>query len=254
MAKNRKREDSSGKKIVVTRDGPYVVHGHIPLVHKVQVVSEYGEPLTWKTGEAIETPEEYELCRCGQSSYMPFCDVTHALIDFDGTESADTRPTAERQVTFPGGTKILVRRDYYLCMESGFCANRSTCIEEMVAHTDDTQVRAQVMAMIERCPSGSYVYSVEEDGDDIEPDLPQQIAITTEITSDGPIAGPLWVTGNIPIERADGQPFETRNRVTLCRCGRSSNQPLCDGTHRTIAASAATHVATHEIESPAGQS
>jgi CDGSH-type Zn-finger protein len=43
-----------------------------------------------------------------------------------------------------------------------------------------------------------------------------------------------WVTGNIPIERADGKPFETRNRVTLCRCGHSENKPLCDGTHRRI--------------------
>jgi len=92
------------------------------------------------------------------------------------------------------------------------------------------------MAMIERCPSGSLTYSIEDDGAEIEPDFPQQIAVTTEITSDGPIAGPLWVTGNIPIERADGQPLETRNRVTLCNCGLSRLKPLCDGTHRAEAA------------------
>ena len=56
--------------------------------------------------------------------------------------------------------------------------------------------------------------------------------VTTEITSDGPIDGPLWVTGHIPVERADGQPMETRNRVTLCNCGKSKNKPLCDGSHR----------------------
>ena len=32
------------------------------------------------------------------------------------------------------------------------------------------------------------------------PDLPGQVAGITEITSHGPIAGPLWVTGAIPIE------------------------------------------------------
>jgi CDGSH-type Zn-finger protein len=232
MAKNRNRNIKHGKRIVVTEDGPYIVHGGVPLVHKTQVVSEYGEPLTWKTGEVIDTPETYELCRCGQSSFKPFCDVAHAMIDFDGRESADTRVTAERQVIYPGGTKIIVKRDLPLCMESGFCGNRITNVEEMVPHTEDTQVRAQVMAMIERCPSGSYTYAIEEGEGDIEPDLPQQIAVTTEITSDGPIAGPLWVTGRIPIERADGQPFETRNRVTLCCCGRSGSKPLCDGTHR----------------------
>ncbi len=229
---NHNSSGASEKKIVVTEDGPYVIHGSIPLVRKIQVVSEYGEPLTWKLGAVFETPEIYELCRCGGSRFPPFCDVTHALIDFDGTETADTRPTAERQVLYPGGTRIVVRRDVSLCMESGFCGNRLTNIEKMVPHTGDPQVRAQVMAMIERCPSGSYVYSLEEGEDDIEPDLPQQIAVTIEITSEGPIAGPLWVTGHIPIERADGQPFEARNRVTLCCCGHSTKKPLCDGTHR----------------------
>jgi CDGSH-type Zn-finger protein len=56
--------------------------------------------------------------------------------------------------------------------------------------------------------------------------------VVTEFTSEGPVTGSLWVTGNIPVERADGQPFETRNRVTLCGCGRSKIKPLCDGTHR----------------------
>jgi hypothetical protein len=102
----------------------------------------------------------------------------------------------------------------------------------MVPETHDTQVRSHVIAMIERCPSGSYVYALEEGGEDIEPDLPQQVAVTTETTWAGPVAGPLWVTGNVPIERADGQPFEKRNRVTLCRCGLSRKKPLCDGTHR----------------------
>jgi CDGSH-type Zn-finger protein len=227
-----KRQDGSAR-IQVTVDGPYVVHGHIPLVAKTQIVSEYGEPLTWQTGELIDSRESYDLCRCGRSRHKPWCDVTHALIEFDGTETADTRPTAERQVIYEGGTQLVVRRDYSICSESGFCKNRTTDIEEMTRHTDDTQVRSQVMAMIEHCPSGSYVYSIQEGGPDVEPDLPRQVAAAVEITSAGPIDGPLWVTGCIPIERADGQPLEMRNRVTLCRCGRSGNKPLCDGTHYT---------------------
>ena len=232
MAKNQKHD----RKIVVSPDGPYIVYGRIPLVRKIQVVSEYGEPLSWRTGKAFETAEMYELCRCGESKFKPFCDVSHALIDFDGTESADTTTTAERQETYEGGTGIVVKRDYSVCMESGFCGNRFTDILEMVPKTNDTQVRSLVIAMIERCPSGSYTYAINEGEDDIEPDLPQQIAVVTEITSEGPIGGPLWVTGYIPIERSDGEPFETRNRVTLCGCGHSKQRPLCDGTHRFMSA------------------
>ncbi len=224
----------NGKKIVIRPNGSYRVYGNIPLVRKTQVVSEYGEPLTWKKEETIPTGdgEYYSLCRCGHSKNKPFCDSTHREIDFDGTETADTRPTAERQVTYEGGVGIVVKRDYSLCCESGFCGNRLTEIKQMMKDTVEPRVRAEIIGMIERCPSGSYTYAMKKGEADIEPDLPQQIAVTTEITSDGPIEGPLWVTGYIPIERSDGKPMEVRNRVTLCSCGRSKNKPLCDGTHR----------------------
>ena len=227
------------KRIEIEEDGPYIVHGDVPLVRKQQVVSEYGEPLACTKGDEISATAPYRLCRCGQSSDKPFCDSTHLEIMFDGHESADTLPTVERQIVYPGTTGIIVRRDYTLCTEAGFCGTRSAAIEELVGHTDDVQVRAQVMAMIERCPSGSLTYALEEGGANVEPDLPAQIAVTTEITSDGPIAGPLWVTGSILIERADGQQFEVRPRVTLCCCGRSKIKPLCDGAHRTSGDTAA---------------
>ena len=233
MATNDKHDATGRPRIVVQKDGPYVVRGDVPLVRKDQIVSEYGEPLVWQMGDAIETEGEYQLCRCGHSHDKPFCDDAHERAGFDGAETADTRDTADRQAT-KKGAKIVVRRDPHLCMRSGFCMNRVTSVNEMVSHTDDTQVRSHVMAMIDRCPSGSFTYSLEEGSPDVEPDLPRQVAVTTEGTSDGKIAGPLWVTGNIPVERDDGEHFETRNRVTLCRCGRSRRKPLCDGSHRDL--------------------
>jgi CDGSH-type Zn-finger protein len=226
----------SRKRIVVRKDGPYIVEGDVPLVAKTQVVSELGEPLAWQKEGAIRVDEgEYHLCRCGRSSDQPFCDGAHRREGFDGTETADTGLTDARAMRLPRGTRMIVEMDPTLCMQSGFCGLRDTGISELVAASKDTKARSLAMAMAERCPSGAVTYRVEEDGPDIEPDLPQQVAVTTEITSDGLIAGPLWVTGGIPVERSDGQPFETRNRVTLCSCGHSRNKPLCDGTHRDMA-------------------
>lgn len=234
MSTDRGPEAGPAPKIIVEKNGPYVVHGAVPLVRKTQIVSEHGEPLTWQKGETLTTDETYRLCRCGQSANKPFCDDAHLRCGFDGTETAAITTTAERRVVYKGGTRIIVRRDYALCMEAGFCGNRLTNVQKMTPHTTDTQIRAQVIAMIERCPSGSYTYALEADTPDIEPDLPRQVAVITEIASDGLLAGPLWVTGSIPIERSDGQPCEVRNRVTLCRCGRSNNKPLCDGSHRSL--------------------
>jgi ferredoxin len=94
------------------------------------------------------------------------------------------------------------------------------------------RIQNQVIAMVERCPSGALTYEINVDNDtsndyqEVEPDLPTAIAVITD--------GPLWVTGDIRIERVDGQPMEIRNRVTLCRCGHSINKPFCDGTHNKI--------------------
>lgn len=224
------------KRIIVIKNGPYIVVGDIPLVSKIQVVSEHGEPLTWqKNGEIAVSQGEYHLCRCGQSGNLPFCDGTHRKIGFDGTETADTGVTGSRKLKLPRGTSITIEKDASLCMQSGYCGFKDAALSRLVAATQDSKMRSLVIAMVERCPSGALTYRIEENGPDIEPDLPPQIAVTTEITSDGPIAGPLWVTGNIPIERSDGRPFQMRNRVTLCNCGRSCNKPLCDGTHRDVA-------------------
>lgn len=226
-------------KIVIMPNGSYHVFGNVPLVHKTQVVSEYGEPLTWIKdkdyhAKNAEGKDYYALCRCGGSGHKPFCDGTHRVNGFDGTETAGIQPTAERAIRLPRGKNIIVHKDTSLCMQSGFCGFRDAGIYQLVPATADPKIRALVMAMVERCPSGALTYRIEQEAADIEPDLPVQIAVTTEITSDGPIPGPLWVTGNIPIERSDGKPFETRNRVTLCNCGHSCQKPLCDGTHRGI--------------------
>jgi len=222
------------QKINISENGPYHVQGSVPLVRKLQISSEHGEPMTWKKTTQEDVQEEYWLCRCGGSSNKPFCDGTHRKNNFDGTETAGTNTYEERKVIHDGSTDIVIKRDYSICASSGFCGNRFANIKKLAEDTGESTVRAQVMAMIEHCPSGSYTYALEDGVENNEVDLPKQVAAATEMTSEGPIQGPLWVTGYIEIERADGQPMEVRNRVTLCRCGKSKNKPLCDGTHRDL--------------------
>jgi CDGSH-type Zn-finger protein len=84
------------RKVIVQPNGPYIVRGGIPLVRKSPVMSEHGEPLTWKKGETLTSQSSYLLCRCGKSSEKPFCDGTHSWDKFDGTETADTGSTESR--------------------------------------------------------------------------------------------------------------------------------------------------------------
>ena len=46
--------------------------------------------------------------------------------------------------------------------------------------------------------------------------------------------GSLLVSGDFEMVDKDGNPYDLggREQVSLCRCGRSSNKPFCDGAHR----------------------
>jgi CDGSH-type Zn-finger protein len=39
------------------------------------------------------------------------------------------------------------------------------------------------------------------------------------------------VRGGVVVISSDGESYEVRNRMTLCRCGRSENKPFCNGAH-----------------------
>jgi CDGSH-type Zn-finger protein len=47
--------------------------------------------------------------------------------------------------------------------------------------------------------------------------------------------GPLLVRGNFELLDEAGDPIDPdRATIALCRCGRSSLKPLCDGSHTLI--------------------
>jgi CDGSH-type Zn-finger protein len=47
--------------------------------------------------------------------------------------------------------------------------------------------------------------------------------------------GPLLVRGNVEILTPEGAPLPRRRKtVALCRCGKSTIKPYCDGTHKLI--------------------
>lgn len=209
-------------KITAMENGPYQVVGDVPLVRKTPVKTGQGEPISWQTGETIETESAYYLCRCGASNRKPFCDGTHRQIGFDGTETADANDISSRQTDYPG-TDIVVKNDGSLCIHAGFCTNEISNVWQMTQDSSDSDVRAQIMKMVDQCPSGSLAYALEAGGNTVEIELPKEIALLPDSA--------MWVTGGIPVVRSDGAPCEVRNRVTLCRCGASKNKPFCDGSH-----------------------
>ena len=214
-------------KITVAKNGPYIVSGNIPLFNAIIECDQGSTPAKWGIREQLNTKENYALCRCGQSSNKPFCDGAHAKVNFDGTEVSDNEPYEKMAKTFAGPGLILKDAEI-LCASARFC-HRGGDIWEQIYKCDDPKIEKNVIQNSFDCPSGRLVVSDKKTGLPLEPQLAKSIFIIHD-PSKG-IEGPLWIRGGVPVYSADGKLYEIRNRVTLCRCGKSTNKPFCDSSH-----------------------
>lgn len=211
-------------KIVVTEDGPYVVTGSVPL--SVQSIAhDAGSAWEWKEGKKLGAEPKYALCRCGASNNKPYCDGAHVAAGFDGTETASRAPFAKQAEKSEGATVDLADAES-LCAGAGFCDARGKIWN--LIERNDAESRALAIREANHCPSGRLIVH-DKKGKPIEEPLAPSIGLV-EDPANG-CSGPLWIRGGIAIESSDGTTREKRQRVTLCRCGASTNKPFCDGSH-----------------------
>lgn len=218
------------RKIVVSKDGPYLVSGDVPLNIQLIVPNKEGFSWDWKEAKDLKTGSSYSLCRCGHSKNKPFCDDTHKKIDFDGTETATRQPFA-RQAETTEGPALTLSDAEDLCAFARFC-DPGGKIWGLIGETDDPDIRKLAIREAYHCPSGRLVLHDKKTGAELEPKLPKSIGVIEDPALG--CSGPLRVSGGIRVESENGVPYETRNRVALCRCGASSNKPFCNGSHASI--------------------
>ncbi|HLZ11159.1 MAG TPA: CDGSH iron-sulfur domain-containing protein [Candidatus Acidoferrum sp.] len=220
-------------KIVVTKDGPYVVSGAVPISIQVITPNKEGSSWEWKEGASFDAKSGCALCRCGHSKSKPFCDGSHARVGFDGRETASRGPYAQEAKTTEGPTLVLSDAES-LCAFARFCDVGGT-IWSLMERTDEPEVRQLVIREAMHCPSGRLVLhdkQAHQAHKEIEDSLPPSIGVVEDPAMG--CSGPLWVRGGITVESHDGKQYEKRNRVTLCRCGASKNKPFCNGAHASI--------------------
>lgn len=211
----------------MTKNGPYVVTGCIPLAEKIIVPK--GKCYEFQSGRTLPQNSCYALCRCGHTGDAPFCDGSHDDVEFDGTETASRDCYEDRAEVIEGPTLNL--KDDHRCANSRFCHREPGDAWEMTECAQDDTLRNETIRAAIDCPSGRLT-AVEKDGTIHEPVFEQEVEIlqdSGEKTSAG-----IFVKGGIPIRSADGYTFEVRNRAVLCRCGESRNKPFCDGAHTEI--------------------
>lgn len=116
------------------------------------------------------------------------------------------------------------------CIHSGICArglpavfNPSARPWVQVENSEEETIKNQIDA----CPSGALSYYMKEQINDMKNG---NDAVKIQVVSNGP----LLIKSDCLIVHKDGTEEIRENRVSLCRCGASSNKPYCDGTHKGL--------------------
>lgn len=220
-----KKHDNS--KVRVLKNGPYLVSGNVPLVKMTIQCDHGGIPAKWLMGEKLKTSENYSLCRCGQSKNKPYCDGTHAQVNFDGAETSDNEPF-EKMAKEIDGPALKLKDAEILCASARFC-HRGGDIWQVIPKSDEGWAKKNAIENACDCPSGRLVVVDKETDKIIEPTLEKSIGFIEDPAKG--VDGPIWIRGGIPVYSAEGKLYELRNRITLCRCGKSTNKPFCDSSH-----------------------
>jgi len=88
---------------------------------------------------------------------------------------------------------------------------------------------AEIIETVGNCPTDALTFKYNEEVER-EHNNEKQAAVEITIIKNGPAI----IKGKVKITTPDGIIIDECERISLCRCGRSSKMPYCDGTHRNF--------------------
>ncbi|RED12749.1 CDGSH iron-sulfur domain-containing protein [Pontivivens insulae] len=183
--------------------------------------------LTSPVSGSIETGAKAFLCRCGKSANKPFCDGSHKAAGFSSAN--DGPPKRNKALTYTGttqGVSVTISYTPVLCTHAAECVTRAGGAfdpEKKPWCQPENETFDKMMDAVAACPSGALRMTTGE--------VTPHHLTTGEVSITIAENGPLHVK-NIPLDAEFNGAEASHAKYSLCRCGRSSNKPFCDGSHR----------------------
>lgn len=218
-------------RIGIVENGPYLVYGRPPLAQQFIMYNDKGESWYFQEGKHFSTEAEpTALCRCGESQRKPYCDGSHRKAQWDPkTGSAGDRLLDEVEIT--QGDRIEVSDNRKYCVFARFCDAESG-VYELTERSEDPDARRLAIREASMCPSARLMAWDTATQRPYEYGYEPGLGLIEDIAIGA--SGGLWIRGGITVQHENGDTYEIRNRVVMCRCGQSANKPYCDGTHASI--------------------
>lgn len=84
-----------------------------------------------------------------------------------------------------------------------------------------------VVKTVKTCPSGALSFYMNASG---KAEVEEEPISNTKVEVMD--KGPLMVYGTLSIKHSDGREEQKTRATAFCRCGKTGNNPFCDGSHK----------------------
>ncbi len=122
--------------------------------------------------------------------------------------------------------RIAVDWDSTRCIHTGRCLAALPQVFDVRRRpwVDVTAADADAVARaVELCPTGALRYTRLDEAPGEQPRRPTVVVPIDD--------GPLLLLGDLHVQTPEGETIAREYRLTLCRCGKTQNQPFCDNSH-----------------------
>jgi len=116
-----------------------------------------------------------------------------------------------------------------VCFHAGECVKGSPSVFKpkekpwIQMEHDSTE---NIMAAIDKCPSGALSYYKNGEQAKAEPEATVEVQMKPN--------GPIVIHGAMTVVHEDGSTETKGPRASFCRCTKSANMPFCDGAHKNL--------------------
>jgi CDGSH-type Zn-finger protein/uncharacterized Fe-S cluster protein YjdI len=125
------------------------------------------------------------------------------------------------------GEDVVVRYNIKRCIHFAACVRGLPSVfdEQRRPWIQPGNADADAVAeVVQRCPTGALHFERLDGGAAEQPQTHGSVQVSAD--------GPLYVRGELTLQREDGTLIVKDTRIALCRCGMSGNKPFCDNSHR----------------------
>ncbi len=244
---SKKIKPAEGLHVVIADQGPYLVYGVAPFAQQFIMMDDMDESWYYQEGKRYQLSSQMSvptaLCRCGESGQKPYCDGTHARVEWDGELTSPMDRLLDEAQYFEGEELLMSDNERYCCY-ARFC-HPGGGAWRLTRNSENPDSRDLAIREASMCPAARIMAWGRGQDAPYEFDFEPSIALLEDPAME--CSAGIWLKGGIAVERSDGERYEIRNRVVLCRCGGSGNKPYCDGSHASI------HWSDGLIENPQGE-